>query len=420
MPFKSGPSKSYFMQRELPGYGPFRRISLGTKRAADAKAIENAVLEVHRRGLHEPRLLAVLDALQGQRPGKRGVVAPADVLVAVRSPGGVDDGLADLLRRLDDPPLADVVAARLEDPACTREEKICLPRVLALAEAEWGKGCRFSVLASAAAVRHVHTASLTPVKADGTPAKVRLANSVVRYEKNAVSRLLIGRYGQHERDRIMREVKFSGSDDRRRLRPALVTADSIRRLCDELDAARWQDGDEAASLYVRIAASSGAEVHAISRALNGNIHPSEGGTATLYLRDTKKIKGGTVSRDRDVVLPRAMADEALRYRREDGPAGDLLFPLAWTRFSTLFQKARKRAGLSEAVLDGQNQPTPLRPHDLRRVYALFGRAAGVSRETLGLGGLGHTRLAQTDDYIRSDVRTSAAEAEAIATSLGFI
>ncbi|HEX8299790.1 MAG TPA: hypothetical protein VF594_11580, partial [Rubricoccaceae bacterium] len=66
------------------------------------------------------------------------------------------------------------------------------------------------------------------------------------------------------------------------------------------------------------------------------------------------------------------------------------------------------------------QPTAFRPHDLRRVYALFGRTAGVSRETIGLGGLGHTRLAQTDDYIRSDVRTSAAEAEAIATALGFI
>ncbi|HEX9953466.1 MAG TPA: hypothetical protein VGB53_16980 [Rubricoccaceae bacterium] len=417
MAFKSGPSKSFFMQRELPGYGPLRRVSLGTTRAADAKAIENAVLELARRGLHDPKLFGILDAMQGQGGGKRGSVSPADVLVAVRSPDGPNAGLVHLLHRLDDPVLAVVVEARLADPTCSKEETECLPTVLAIAESKWGRGCRLSVLTEPKAVQQVLDA------ATSWGGKTRLPNTIVRREKRALSRMLTERYGQHERDRIMKEVKFSGGDDRRRIRSSIVTLDALARLCAELDAGRWQDGDEVASLFVRIAASTGAEVHALCRAQVGDLRPADDGTATLFLRDTKKAKRGKVSRDRDVVLPRAVATEALRYAAAaDGtarPATDALFPLEWTRFLTLFAKARKRAGLMEAAFDGQNNPKPLRPHDLRRVYAFFGRAAGVSRETIGLAGLGHQRLAQTDDYIRSNVQVSTAEAEAIALALGF-
>jgi integrase len=408
------------MERQLPGYGPLRRLSLGTKRVADAKAMENAVLELARRGLHEPRLFGILDALQGQGAGKRGAVSPADVLVAVRSPDGPDDGLARLLRRLDDPVLGDVINERLAAPTCSREDRLALPVVLAVAEARWGRGCRFSALASHEAIQHVLEAARMHGRTPCEPP--RLANSVVRYEKRALSRLLTDRLGRHERNRVMADVAFAGSDDRRRIRPTIVTLVALGKLCDELDAGRWQKGDEAASLYVRIAASTGAEVPAIARARVGDLRAGEEGTATLFLRDTKKAKAGA-SRDRDALLARALAAEAFRYTRDasGAPRSEtaVLFPLALSRFQTMFTKARKRAGLTEAVLDGQNTPTALRPHDLRRVYAFFGRAAGVSRETLGLAGLGHTRLDQTDTYIRSDVRVLAAEAEAIAAALGF-
>jgi hypothetical protein len=43
----------------------------------------------------------------------------------------------------------------------------------------------------------------------------------------------------------------------------------------------------------------------------------------------------------------------------------------------------------------------------------------VSREKLGLSGLGHSRLEQKDGYIRAQVEVSAAEAESIAAALGF-
>lgn len=62
----------------------------------------------------------------------------------------------------------------------------------------------------------------------------KLATSVVRYEKRAVSKLLTWRLGKAERDRVFAGVDYSGGDDRRRLREAVVTPAAIGRLCDEL------------------------------------------------------------------------------------------------------------------------------------------------------------------------------------------
>lgn len=139
--FKNPQTKYYYTELSLPGYGKVRRRSLGTKRKSDAKALENAIREVHRRGLLDPRLFQLLDAIQGRGHGASGALTPEDLLVAVRDTEGADAGLGRLLRRLDDPELAKVIAAYLgaiegepgSDEA-TREDNIALPVVLRYAD----------------------------------------------------------------------------------------------------------------------------------------------------------------------------------------------------------------------------------------------------------------------------------------------
>jgi integrase len=215
----------------------------------------------------------------------------------------------------------------------------------------------------------------------------------------------------------MRAVRYEGTDDRRRLRASVVTPAALRRLCDELDGAHWQPGDEAAALYVRIAAATGGEIRPLSETRNGDYHSLPDGQGILLLRVTKRAKRG-LPRDRELRLPRALAAEIEPFHRPDHPDGRL-FPLSFERFWTMFLKARKRAGLLEAVLDASGQPTPIRPHDFRRVYALRGREAGVAEETLGRAGLGHDDIGTTRTYIRAETAISAEEAEAIfAAALG--
>ena len=408
MAFK-GPSGYFYTELVLPGYGRLPRKGLGTKRKSDAIALENAIKEVYRRGLHDPHLFGILDALKGQGRGKPGLLTPADVLVAVRAADGAEEGLLRLIRSLDDPPLTEVVEAYLATGDATREDRLALATVLRYLTA----GVRLSALTDASSV----TALLRAVEAGAMPGdRPKQRNSVVRYERRAISKLLAYRFGQQERDRVMRAVRYEATDDRRRLRASVVTPAALGRLCDELDGGQWQAGDEAASLYVRIAVATGGEIRPLSETRNGDYQPLPGGQGMLLLRGTKKARHG-LPRDRELRLPRALAAEVARFHRPGRP-NERLFPLTFERFWTMFQKARKRAGLMEAVLDASGQPTPIRPHDFRRVYALRGREAGVPEETLGHAGLGHDNVGTTRTYIRAETAISAEEAEAIfATAL---
>lgn len=413
MPFKNARGH-YFTQRVLPGYGELRRTSLRTKRKADAVALEDALLEVHRRGLHDPKLFQVLDAVQGEGKGQRGALSAQDVLVAVKAPDGPELGLQRLIRSLDDPPLRDVVAERLAaGDDVNRTDRIALPAVVASAEALFGPRCPVSVLRDAGRVTDV----LKRVEADAE----KLPNSVVRYEKRAISKLLTARYGRAERDRVVKDVAYSGGDDRRRLRESVVTQAAIGRLCAELKAGHWNAGDEAAPLYVRLACATGATVSPLSRTTVGQWNA---GAGVIYLAGTKRSKRGKTARDRDVRVPPQLVPEVETFaslaatERPDDPSAPL-FPLAYSRFGSMWKKAVKRAKLTEAVIDGRGDVVPLRPHDLRRVFALFARRAGVSREKVGLAGLGHDRLETTDRYVRSQTSIESTEAAAVAEALGF-
>lgn len=407
MAFKNPQTGYYYTELVLPGYGRLPRRSLGTKRKADALALEGAIREVHRRGLLDPRLFGLLDALAGRGHGRPGALGPAELLVATRSPSPAE-ALDALLRRLNDPPLAAVVEAVAAQPGVTREDRLGLPKLLNYAEATHGAGCPVSVLAEAGAAQ----ALLEAVEAG----EEKKRNSVIRYEKRALSKLLARHYGRAERDRIMKGVRFEGTDDQRRLREAVVTPEAIRRLCDELDAGRWSEGDEAASLYVRIAAATGAEIRPLSETRNAGFHPTAGGGGMLYLAGTKRIRG-KAGRDREVLLTPPLAERVAAFARPDAP-GAFLFPLRWSRFWSMFQKARRRAGLMEAVLDGDGNPTPIRPHDLRGVFAAFAERAGVPRTKISVAGLGHQQLNQTDRYLLRETALTAAEAARVAAELG--
>ena len=199
MPFKVG--DVYYTELVLPGYGKLRRRSLGTTRKADALALENAIREVPRRGLLDPKLFQILDALQGAGRGKSGPIEPADILVAVKAPDGADAGLTRLVRRLDDPPLADIVEeyyahAGERGLAVTKEDLVALPRILEYAAKTFappaGEKLRFSVLEDAGSVSR-----LLSVIRDG---EKKLENSVVRFEKRSISKLLTFRCGRAARD----------------------------------------------------------------------------------------------------------------------------------------------------------------------------------------------------------------------------
>lgn len=409
LPFKRSDTGYYATELTLRGYGKLRRTSLFTKKKSEAVLLENAIKQTHRLALVDPRRLQLLDALQGQGPGTSGDITPEHLLLAVRHPGGAEEGIDRLLRSLDDPPLAKYVEYYLSgehSQRVTREDRIALPNLVRYAEAEHGEGCPISTLADPDAVQRL-------LKAVWKGEEKR-KNSVIRYEKRALSKLLTLRYGRAERDRIMKDVTFTETDDRRRLRESVVTAAAIGRLCDELRAGYYSEGDEAAPLYVRIAVATGAEVGPLSRTQNKDYNAPAG---EIYLTGTKRVKDGK-GRDRPILLPPQIAAEVAKYHREDQPEADL-FPLPKSRFDTMFQKARKRAGLMKAVLDGKGNPTPLRPHDLRQVFAAVAERAGVSRTAISVAGLGHTSLEMTDRYLLRETTISREQLAAIASKFGW-
>ena len=194
-----------------------------------------------------------------------------------------------------------------------------------------------------------------------------------------------------------------------------MTPAAIDRLCDELRAGRYHDGDEAAPLYVRIACSTGATVSPLSATTRGAWLPAEG---QLLLRGTKRSKKGARARDRILQLPPTLAGEVEAYHGRGGEPEDRLFPLEYARFATMWTKARKRAGLTEAVLvDGERHP--LRPHDLRHVFATYAERAGLSEKQIGLAGLGHDDLKTTARYRTAMVGIGRDEAAAVAGALGW-
>lgn len=411
MAFKVKRTGHWYSQLTVPGYGELPRMSLGTTRKSDADALEKSLREVGRRALHDPGLHKLLDALRPLGRGRSGRLSPADLHVAVRHPDGPDVALARLLRRLDDPPLTDSLAALATADGATREDRLAAPTLVKYAAEVFGPHARVSALADEGAVRALLLAVERGEK--------KLRNSVVRYEKTSLVKVLDRAFGRAERDRLAREANYKGTDDRRRIREDVVTPAAVRRLCDELDAGRWQEGDEAASVYVRLAVTTGATVRPLSETLNKHwtAPAGEGLPGSLFLSGTKRVnaKRGGGGRDRALAVPPALVAVVEEYFNPDFPDRPL-FPLRYDRFSTMWGKARARAKLTEAVLDGKGKPTPLRPHDLRRVFSMFAERAGLERTKIS-GALGHYDLGTTDTYLRRVATVSGPEADRVVAQM---
>ncbi|MEM7788944.1 MAG: hypothetical protein AAF594_14575, partial [Bacteroidota bacterium] len=332
MPFRIKRTGRWYSQITVPGYGELPRLSLGTTRKSDADALEKSLREVGRRALHDPALHKLLDALRPLGRGRPGHLSPADLHVAVRHPDGPEVALARLLRGLDDPPLADALAAVGTAEGATREDRLSAPTLVKYAASVFGPSARVSALAEEGAVRELLLAIERGEK--------KLRNSVVRYEKTSLVKVLDRAFGRSERDRLAREARYKGSDDRRQIREDVVTPASVRRLCDELDAGYWEAGDEAASVLVRLAVTTGATVRPLTEALNGRwtspASPTEAEPEPpgfLFLAGTKRVnaKRGGGGRDRTLVVPFVVASEVERFHHADLP-DRLLFPIRYDRF----------------------------------------------------------------------------------------
>ena len=170
--------------------------------------------------------------------------------------------------------------------------------------------------------------------------------SVRRNYGQLLSKMVRWKLGPTCRNEIIGALTYQGTDPARELRRSVVTYAASARLLDELDQGYQKEGDEAARLYAEIAISLGTAV---------------------------KTKSGTKSRGRYIWIVRDLLAQVRRYHRSSEP-GALLFPLSGLRFDTIFQKARKRAGLMRAATND----TPIRPHDLRSVYAMLAEEAGIA------------------------------------------
>ena len=413
MAFQHPPASGrYYVQLQLPGYGVFRRTSLRTTKKSVATKLEAAIRRTHEYGLASPRFFDLLDAIQGSSRGASGTLSPHDLVVALNHRDGAEVGLNELHMSLNDPPLAEVVADLLSKEAGAdggpgREDRIALPRVVEVSEALYGRNCPASMLLDPVRVGQILNRILKTSKNKRT--------SVSRYEKRSISNLITRRWGRHERDRVIKNCGFVSGDRRRKLVEAVVTPSAIELLCRELDAGWWQDGDEAASLYVRLACSTGATVSPLSRVTRAQWYPA---TGQILLRGTKRAKRGERTRDRMVQVPPQLVSQVAEYFDRGDEPDELLFPLTVQRFGSMWTKARKRAGLEQAAMvDGELKP--LTPHDLRHVFATYAERSGLATKKIGLAGLGHDDLKSTERYRDATVAIDQAEAGAVAQALGF-
>ena len=383
MPFKNKQTGYYYTEIRIDGYGKLPRLSLRTKRKRDARLIEDALRDLGRKALVRPRLYDLLDALKPQGRGQSGDVSPARILRAKSEKGGYER----LLKSLNDPPLPAVLDAYVDENDATREDEHARGVLM-----EYVGDESYSFLLEGQNVQ----ALLEKIE-EGEDKK---RASVHRYEKRLISKLIRWRSGSTERNRVFDEVSFSPGDDTRRLRMRLVDQ-KIPALLDELKAGYYKEGDELAPLYVRVALSTGATVGPLSRTKNADLSEIESDGerwGKLMLRGTKKVKTSKGHRNRPILILPALWTQLRTYVHSDEPEAEA-FPLAYSRFYTIWKKAVKRAGLESAAQDG----TRLRPHDLRSVFSWRAERAGLERTKIGIAGLGHSDLSTTDRYLSNEV-----------------
>ena len=402
-----GPSGYQYCELKALG---LPRLSLGTRRKTDARRLEASIREVHRLAVMERAdYFKLLDALKPRGRGRQGRLSAQDLHVALRT-----RSLDDLLRRLDEKTFRAVFEAYEAEHRLTASdrkiERILLEMI--------GDEPFFSALCE--------SAQLDALFARIEQERAIKPGSVRRNYGQLLSKILRWKLGAARRDGVFSALTYTGEDAVRDLRRSVVTYQAIARLLDELEAGYQKPGDECARLYAEIAISQGATVKALARSKNINFDVvrietlptgeyrlvETGGerVGRLYLTGTKhfKTKQGQRNRDRYIWIARDLLERVVRYHQPNRPDA-LLFPLLGSRFDTIFQKARRRAGLMRAATND----TPIRPHDLRSVYAMLAEEAGIEATVISRGGLGHTSPLQSARYLQRDVMMHPHEVNAL-------
>ncbi len=401
-----GPSGYQYCELKALG---LPRLSLGTRRKTDARRLEASIREVHRLAVMERAdYFKLLDALKPRGRGRQGRLSAQDLHVALRT-----RSLDDLLRRLDEKTFRAVFEAYEAGHGLTASDRKIERILLEMIGDE-----PFSTLCE--------SAQLDALFARIEQERAIKPGSVRRNYGQLLSKILRWKLGAARRDTVFGALTYTGEDLARELRRSVVTYQAIARLLDELEASYQNPGDECARLYAEIAISQGATVKALARSKNINfdvVHietlpmgeyrlVETGGerVGRLYLTGTKnfKTKQGRRNRDRYIWIARDLLERMVHYHQPDRP-DELLFPLRGSRFDTIFQKARRRAGLMRAA----RNDTPIRPHDLRSVYAMLAEEAGIEATVISRGGLGHTSPLQSARYLQRDVMMHPHEVNAL-------
>src|SRR5690625_211876 len=390
MPFKR-PKTPYYICRvkNLPGYGYSGELTSKSTSKKVAARMEDALRDVAEMALIEPRYTAILDAVCRDK-----TVSLPELLNAKNS-----RSLDDLLRRLRDPLLTDVIRRYREI-----DKNRHIVHGLQSLEALMPQGARLSWLANARAITELcHRAERG--EDTGLPKK---RNSVRRYMLRAINKLLRHELGEAERVRIMMGVDYPAEDDTREVH--LSPAD-IRRLITEAVALGYHE----LSVIIRVALLTSADRGVL---LSGPAHhgrisrgllkrdvrifrePDGSISGEVYLDDSK-VKG----RSRTVPLTPALSEDLYLLcspKRDDDP----VFSIAYRDLDYLWKRTRAAAGLDN-----------LRFKDLRAQISQYGEEAGVPL-TILQAAMGHADESMTRRYQRRQSALTPDHAAAIERVMG--
>lgn len=401
MPFKHKRTQYYQIRRQnLPGYGPFGRISTRVTSKAIALQMKRLMRRIAERGLEEPSWHRLLDALRDKE------LTLPDLLKAK------NEGHLDALRiMVQDPLLSVAIDEYLQtDPGYDTENGL---RILQLmAEREFGPRVRFGLLRSG---KNLTKLCARARREGGRPSKEHplgrpvAHNSVRRTLLLSASKLIRFHLGSAERDAIFADVDFARRDD---TRDVWLDAEEFARLVEASEpwfrpvimTATLTGADRSPLLRLRV-----RDVEIIYDRAAGSF------SGQIYLRDSK-----TDARPRSVAIIDTLCRALLPLCKGkapddpvfDGPPVDRFgkprrrTPLNAAQVRYWFENAREKAGLAH-----------VRWKDLRRTWAVNADKAGLNLGQMK-SGLGHARSETTVGYTNRQVTLGLTEAERVARQLG--
>ncbi len=397
MPFKKAGSSNYYIRRQLVGFGDSGTLSTRVKSLRLAQRMERMLVEIAEKALLEERYTLLLEAVRPRGKGQSGALTLPDLLKAYTA-----GRLPDLLLSITDPTLEEAVDAFLRSvpnrTGSDRRVRRGMRYLLEMAPRRY-QG-RPTTLAWLRDGRRITELAARFYEAGHT------RNSVQVCLVSPISLLLRHHWGEAERDRVFRDVRWRWEDDTRTVK--LTPADTQRLLAacrfDYLSATRPRRSDPAElRMVVLLALATGGDRTPIARLRRRDVtlyDDEDGLWATVFYLDTK-----TRTRSRTAVIGPSVTLELLPYL-SDKEEGGRLFTLSPKQMTYYFSVARDRAGLPG-----------VRMKDLRHQFAIAADEAGLSQATIQ-GAMGHQRVSTTRRYMRYEAVMTPGEASQVAQALG--